>query len=382
MKIVYCIGALSKPGGTERVLVNKANYLADHLGQEVHVLIADQQDQPLCYDFSSKVIIHDMSIRKYLKSKKVIKGFTFLSMTSVLKLVYQRKINEIQPDVILVLELGYDDFIIPGIKSKAVKIREIHSSHNAQRTIKLKSGNYAKQFFLMKLYYYLANKYDAVVVLTHQDAKDRTYFKNKFVIPNCIEINSAIPQLHKSTKAISVGRLDKFKNFADQIIVWSSVIKKHPDWTLHIYGDGPERSNLEQLIVKLKLEKHVFLEGITNNVSEKYAASSLFIFTSVAEGFGMVLVEAMQMGVPVISYDCPCGPSDIITNGEDGFLIPLKGIEELEKKIITLIENDSLREKMGENAKLSSQRYKTNKIMPEWITLFNNLISKKNESYS
>ena len=379
MKIVYCIGALYQAGGTERVLVNKANYFAEFLHYEVHILIADQQSKPLCFAISPKVVVHDMSIGVYLKTKKVIKGFSFIQMVFSLRKIYQLKVAAIKPDVISVLELGYDDFIIPFLKTKAVKIREIHSSHEAQKKIKLQSGIFLKEVFLIRLQRYYINKYDAIVLLTQRDSVARTYFKHKCVIPNAVDFETGSYAKLENNRAISIGRLDQFKNFYDQLLVWSTVVKKHTGWTLHIYGEGAERTTLEKQIIQLKLQKHVFLEGVTPEVKEKLKESSLFLFTSVAEGFGMVIVEAMQMGLPVVSYDCPCGPSEIITSDNDGFLVPLHQVASFENHVLNLIQDLSLRKRIGNNAIDSSQRFTTENIIPQWVLLFEQLIAKKNE---
>jgi glycosyltransferase involved in cell wall biosynthesis len=379
MKIVYCVGALYKAGGTERVLVNKANYFADVLNYDVHILIADQQNKPLCFTISPKVVVHNMSAGSYLKTKKVIKGLSFLQMVFSLRKVYQAKVTQIRPDVISVLELGYDDFIIPFVKTKALKIREIHSSHEAQKRIKLQSVNFLKEVFLIQLQHYFINKYDAVVLLTQRDSVARTYFKHKHVISNAVDFEVGRYANLETTRAISIGRLDQFKNFYDQLLVWSTVVKTYPNWTLHIYGEGTERNNLEKQIEELKLKKHVFLEGATREVTEKLQESSLFLFTSLAEGFGMVLVEAMQMGLPVVSYDCPCGPSEIITNDNDGFLVPLHHIDDFENIVLNLIQNVSLRKIIGNNAKDSSQRFTTENIIPQWLLLYKQLIAQKNK---
>jgi glycosyltransferase involved in cell wall biosynthesis len=213
--------------------------------------------------------------------------------------------------------------------------------------------------------------------LTEQDKKDRSYLKNKFVIPNAVQNPELLISNLSNKRAISVGRLDQFKNFSDQIKTWKKVIKKHPDWTLHIYGEGSERQELQQQIKESALTNHVFLEGNSKNIIERYAESSFFIFTSLAEGFGMVLVEAMQSGLPVISYDCPCGPGDIITDEIDGYLIKVHNVEKLEQRICELIENEDKRKMMGKNAAVKSRRFLPENIMPQWINLFQSLQKNK-----
>ena len=382
MKIVYCIGSLIKVGGTERVLVNKANYLADKLGHEVHIIIAEQRNQPLCFFISPKVAVHHLKISSYLKSKIIIKGFTFLYMVFLLKKVYQDIIDKINPDVIAVLELGYEDFIIPRLKTNALKTREVHSSYKAQKIIKLSNKVNIKNYLVMKCYDFLLRKYDAVVLLTVQDLYDRKSIKNKYAIPNCVSVDYDVNAVSDTKKVISVGRLDVFKNFADQIIVWSKIVVKHPDWTLHIYGEGRERIALQNLINELNLNEKVVLEGSSDKIYERYNESSFFIFTSLAEGFGMVLIEAMQMGLPVVAYDCPCGPNEIIEDGKNGFLIAINDRKEFELKTLFLIENSDQRKQMAAHAKEYSKRYYPAVLVPKWIELYQNLINKKKSVFN
>jgi len=103
-------------------------------------------------------------------------------------------------------------------------------------------------------------------------------------------------------------------------------------------------------------------------------ASSVMVLPSRSEGFGMVLIEAMECGVPCVSFDCPSGPRDIITHGEDGFLVEKENIQELAEKLLVLIENENLRKRMGEAAKLNVQRYATEAIVKQWDDLFRELV--------
>ena len=121
----------------------------------------------------------------------------------------------------------------------------------------------------------------------------------------------------------------------------------------------------------------MFLEGSTSEVNKKYQESSLFLFTSIAEGFGLVLVEAMQFGVPVISYNCPCGPSDIIKNNKDGIIIEVGDLIGLEQKILETIENKEKSKLIGENAIIKSKEYLPEVIMKKWKTLIKQLINEK-----
>ncbi len=381
MRLVYCIGSLGQKGGAERVLVNKANFLAD-IGYDVTILIAKQNKKAICYEVSENVKILDLDIEvsKSLSSKIPVLGF-FLNIRK-LKKIYKKIFFELNSDIILNIERGYEDFIIPKVCNNFITIREAHSSKAAVQVTDSGDCFFSIKHLSNKYYTYLykkqLKKYDKVVLLTKQDSIDRKYKNGDKVIPNLVSsFDMNVTYNYQSKKVISVGRLDKYKNFKDQIIVWKAIAKSHPDWSLHIYGDGPEKTNLDNQIKDLKLENSVFLEGIKSNIEAQYANSSFFIFTSLAEGFGMVLVEAMQMGLPVISYNCPCGPAEIIEEAKDGFLIEISDLKTLEKKILFLIENENERKNMSANAIEKSTKFLPESIMPQWIDLFQELKNGK-----
>jgi glycosyltransferase involved in cell wall biosynthesis len=142
------------------------------------------------------------------------------------------------------------------------------------------------------------------------------------------------------------------------------------DWILQIYGDGEQRDLLLHLIREAKLEDAVVVNQSTRQIMDKYLESSIFLLTSRFEGFGMVLIEAMACGVPVVSFDCPWGPADIIKNGEDGFLVEYLNTTEAAEKVVQLIESPELRMKMGIRARENVQRYGRNTVMKQWIDLF------------
>lgn len=378
MNIVYIIGNLSSPGGAESVLVNKANYLADVFGHEIHILIALQQKKPIYYNLSNKIKVHSLEISQYNLSS-AIPVLSFFSNIQKLKKVYENKLIEIDPNIILVLERGYADFIIPNILPNIPKIRESHSSWEAVQIMNKGTKGLFKELkdrYFTYLYKKQMMKYNHVVLLTERDRKKRKYLKKTSVIPNTIIPNTQGQAKLENKKVISVGRLDEFKNHKDQILIWQHIIKKHPDWTLHIYGVGFEKDNLNNLISNLNLNKHVFLEGISTQLDKAYNQSSIFLFTSLAEGFGLVIAEAMQAGLPVIAYDSPCGPAEIISDNKDGFLVKTCDLKNMEKKLIALIENKELRAKMGKNAHVNSKYYLQENIMKKWDVFFNKIIDE------
>lgn len=375
MKIIYCIGSLAKSGGAERVLVNKANYLADKLGYKVRILVADKSNENPAYLISNKVAVETLATPQFRAS--IIPGFSFFMMVKNLKPVYQEYMDVHKPDIILVLERGFEDFIIPSIKTTAIIIRESHSSMAAVKLMAENSKNRKKAFFFTWLYNRQMNKYDATVLLTERDKVDRSYLKNAYVIANAVNFIGNNRAKLTLKKVISVGRLDEYKNFKDQILLWSEIVNNFPDWILEIYGEGPERENLQSLIKELGLNEKVFLKGHSSNIEIAYAEASIFLFTSLAEGFGMVLVEAMQSGLPVVSYNAPCGPAEIIKDGDDGYIVKVGNINGLKDKISQLMNDEDKRVQMANNARFNSARFTPEKVVPSWVFLFEQLINNK-----
>ena len=217
-------------------------------------------------------------------------------------------------------------------------------------------------------------RYDATVVLTRQDREENWKGrKGVHVIPNpCIwkpERSSSLD----CPKAVAVGRLVPVKGFNLLINAWEKVAVSHPEWTLEIWGDGPEREPLERLVREKGLEKNVLLCGSTGKVREKLLQSSMLVFSSLFEGFGMVLVEALACGVPCVAFECPCGPRDVISPEEDGLLIPPGNTDELARAIVRLMEQPELRSRMGAAARNKAARYAMEAVSSAWMKLFHEL---------
>lgn len=171
-------------------------------------------------------------------------------------------------------------------------------------------------------------------------------------------------------QVIAAGRYMPQKGFDLLITAWRLVSDRHPDWLLRIYGDGM-REELQQQIDRLKLQENCILEHTVTNIVDKYCESSIFVLSSRYEGFGMVLVEAMACGVPPVSFACPCGPKDIISDGEDGFLVENGNVFALAEKICRLIEDEKLRKRMGALARINVKRFEIDRVASDWKQLLN-----------
>ena len=373
MRLAYCIGALQNKGGMEKVLANKVNYFIENLGYEIHIIMEDQRDVPICYNFNNQVVFHDMAISKL--NSKVYKGVTFLSNIFKLRKLYSNVLNEIQPDIVIVCERSYLDYVIPFINKSIPKIREFHFAKEAVKvhaSLMKPRINQVKHLLQYSILFKMFNKYHYLVLLTNRDKRNGGYKTKTEVIPNMMASNLPISASNlKNERVISVGSMhDNRKGFDVQIKLWKEVVEKHPAWILDIYGDGKERDSLQQLVDSLNLNMNVKLHGNSNNMQQHYLDSSIFLFTSKAEGLPMVLIEALSCGIPSVSYDCPTGPSDIISNNKDGFVVEQYNVQQLKEKLLILIENEELRIKMGKVARKNAERYTPANVSKQWVSLF------------
>lgn len=205
---------------------------------------------------------------------------------------------------------------------------------------------YVDDFMMPKMIHSL-RKYDRFVVLSQEDAQNWKELNNISVINNFYSKDFTVKAKLEEHRVISIGRYEYQKGYDRLINAWALIAQQVPDWTLHIFGEGSLRSVLTKQIKDLHLEDSVFLDGATNNVGKELSNSSIVAFTSNYEGFPMAIVEVESAGLPVVSFDAPCGPKDIIRDGEDGFLVKDGDVEGLGKRLLSLMQNDGLRKKWG-----------------------------------
>ena len=161
---------------------------------------------------------------------------------------------------------------------------------------------------------------------------------------------------------------------------WNKIAHQHPDWELVIYGQGNDYNSLKSLINQYGIAHSVYIFPPTKDIIDKYINASIYVMSSRYEGFPMVLPEAMVCGLPCVSFDAPCGPSEIITQGEDGFVVPFGDIQGLADKLELLMDNENLRCQMGIKARSNIMRYSVDNIMKQWEELFLQLSNKKSST--
>ena len=174
---------------------------------------------------------------------------------------------------------------------------------------------------------------------------------------------------NRKTQIVSMGRLHWEKGFDQLLSAFAKIVRQHPDWTLLILGEGGERQKLDEQIKALGIGESVKMPGAVNNVIPFLQESSVFVLSSRYEGFGNVIIEAMASGLPVVSFSCDYGPSEIIAEGEDGVLVPAGDVDALARAIEQLIQNEAERKRLAENAQKSARRFYIDNIMDQWEAL-------------
>ncbi|NVK79625.1 glycosyltransferase [Streptomyces morookaense] len=225
---------------------------------------------------------------------------------------------------------------------------------------------------------------DAHTTVSEADAAThREHFpdaKTKIVcLPNGVPA-SEVEQADPDAKlVVAAGRLIPVKRYDLLVKAWATVAAAHPDWKLRLYGRGPEQAKLRAQIDRLGLNESVTLMGAHSPIETEWAKGSIAAVTSREESFGMTIVEAMHCGVPVVATDCPHGPGEIITHGEDGLLVPVGDSDAVAKGLLELIEDDGLRRRMGEAARASAQRYSPERIADAYLALIEDLRRDRGE---
>lgn len=379
MKIAYVMPTLVSKGGTERIITEKANYMVEHYGYEVSIIVCDyHQDQPNEFYRSSLVRHIYLNLPFYLQFRyKYPKRLWYKwQYDKCFTERLTKTVNELDPDILIGIAHFHADKVCT-LKCRAKKIVENHEIRSSILSNKTKDNPlYSKIYKLLYRSFYfrtIEHHADAVVTLTHEDQKEWYKSKRVEVIPNFSSLKILQRSSCETKRVIAVGRLRKEKGFSRLLDIWKVVSVKYPDWQLDIWGDGEHKEEICQKIKKENIT-NVTLKGTTNNIGAVYANSSICVITSYYEGFSLVILEAMKHGVPCIAYDCPCGPRSIIENGQCGFLIKDGDKKNYIEKLCKLIENEQLRKQFSTAAIRRSLHYDTDTIMNQWRLLFEDLI--------
>jgi len=371
MKIAYIVPTLEPSGGAERIITEKANYFADFFQYEVYIITLFQhKDSPNCYHLSDKIQQINLAIPFFsqYKFKYPKRLWMKLKLNYCMHKTITNTINLIDPDILIGVSFSQADNIC-SIKCRAKKIIECHEPKYIYSSRIYSSTPMSRiltnRIFSYLYYHSIEKNADLVVTLTEDEKRNWRKAKRVEVIPNFSSMTIMHTNKLDSKRVIAVGRLHEEKGFERLLDIWKSVVAKHDDWQLDIFGEGRLKDKLID-IIRIEHIKNVILHRNTPNIEKQYANSSICCVTSLYEGFSLVILEAMRHGVPCIAYDCPNGPRNIINDQLCGYLIKDGDKDSYVEKLCILIENESLRKRISEAAIERAKHFNKEKIMLQW----------------
>lgn len=368
MKIVYLYPSLAIWGGIERILVNKMNYLVRHEDYEVYIITSDQGQHPILYDLDERVHFIDLNIRFHSRYQYKLwrRLMEFIKLSRKYHDGLQSLFREIQPDVIVCTSSQYVRPLLT-IKGNVSLIVESHINFSRHDIWTNRIRTFINNYWI--------GKAEAVVTLTNGDAENWSRVsKHVHVIPNVVNLNDTNQYSDCTEKRVLfVGRFEEQKSIGELFNIWKLVHPQFPDWQLDLYGEGYLWKHYKQEADALNI--NIVVHEPTRHIMDVYRSSSILVLTSLYEPFGLVIPEAMSCGLPVVSFDSPYGPATIITDREEGFLIPNRDHQVFVNRLGLLMSDLDLRQQMGMKAIISSQRFSADKIMPMWKELFEQLSS-------
>lgn len=363
-KIVYITGSQARTGGTERVCADLVNNLAYYQDNYEITILSLYNGKVSGFPVNDNVILDELTNNEssgyinnlylsYLLTKYVIKN---------------------KPDIVVGVEsLIFLNMVFTRFLPNRPKI-VCWEHFNLKVNLGVKLRDHARALATV-----LA---DRIVVLSKED---ESYWTDKFskvnhklihiYNPNPFEKVSNNNLTNRAEKTIfAAGRLTYQKGFDILLESWSKIpITVREKWTLKIAGEGEDRAKLEMLIKQYKLTDSVVLLGHCKNIAEEYKSASIFVLPSRFEGFGLVLLEALSYQLPVVSFNCPAGPSEIIFDGINGFLIENSDTQAFSKKLSHLMKNETTLNNLKNNSKYKLDRFNGQAIAKAWTTLFNEL---------
>ena len=351
-------------GGINKITSVKENYLVNH-GLEVHNLNA-QDSKCLSPEgmYDKKIVMHSISIERLNSLLSVpILGHICRYIYSRYQLL--KEIYKINPDIIVETMPRLLPVTVVWLSFWKKHILEYHGWYNHPATTEIS--------WKERAYHTLIKPFCQLVALTKGEADKLKKLTgcNALYIPDPQYSFPKLLSTGENKRVVSMARFSPQKKLEYIIPYWKMIEDKHPDWELHLYGQEPDEPKMRTAIAENNL-KTVFIHPYTTHVEEEMAKASIYVFPSMFEGFGLVLLEAMSACVPCVSYDCPYGPSEIIKDGEDGILSEYNNPKVFMENVLYLIEHEDERKEMGRKARENILKsFNIDSIMAQWMKRFN-----------
>ena len=387
ISILYLIPSLTNSGGMERVLTDKVNYLIKLDNYSITILTTDMKatESPF-YELDANVKVINLEI--FFESIFNLPLLKKRKESKILLEMYERKLSKyiLDNQVDICISMGAKELeFFSKLDVPVVKIFESHfnptvrssfiADHKGSSLFWRILGKYRDWQYLQQ-----TKNLDQVVVLTKNAQIEWKKTHNNVCIINnpspFATINYKIDD-KEYKRAIAIGRLEDQKGFDLLIESWKKVYDIHPNWKLDIFGEGSKKDVLQNMISENCLDQVITLKGITRNVQQELLTSDFYVMSSRYEGLPMVLLESIANGLPIVSFDCPTGPAEIVENNDCGVLALNGNINDLSEKIIYMIESVDIRKEMSAVAIEKSKKYSIELIMGQWVDLFAELIANQ-----
>lgn len=370
MNIGFCLESTFNSGGMERMLTVIANALC--VDYHITVITAFNNGRPDFFGFEEGVRRVDLGI--------VRDDFAPKRLRQEYKARLEQYLVDNPQDVTISLgSLEY--FFLSVLKDGSKKVLWFHFALNYDMMTCHVSRFRAVNRLVGTLKTYrrllVASKYDHVICLSKEDLKRwRRHISDVTQIYNPITITKTKEPDYSSKRVIAVGRLDGQKGFDLLIEAWKLEHERFPDWSLDIYGEGDLREPLQRQIDDLGLSGSIVLRGRTQNISQEYARHSIMVLSSRFEGFVLVLCEASACALPLVSFNCESGPSEIIEDHKSGILVKRVGdIQGLASALGELMSSEDVRRRMGQYAERLSHRFDLTEIVSQWHELLSGIVA-------
>ncbi len=349
-KIAFVVEKISNRAGIERAVINSVNGLIKTGKYDISIIsiFTDNSDYPAYLLDKNVKLIH-------LRINKGSKYAWYIKFVKAIRKVIK---NE---------SIRYVIGTTHGINSCLGSVRK------NSKVIGCEHFNYDSCSKIMRFSKYITYpKLDALVLLTIPDSKRYFYVgENKlYVIPNIVSFQTEDNAKFDAKRIIAVGRLSRQKGFDYLIQVAKKLKNEIPEWQIDILGDGDQREYLLNEIQKNNLNNFVNIKPATNNIMEELLKSSIYVMTSRFEGLPMVLIEAQECGLPIVSFDCKEGPNQIIQDNKNGYLVEVGDINIFVDKVISITKNEEMWNVFSKNAKENADNYSEGRIIKLWMELF------------
>lgn len=354
MKIIFVITNITNCAGTERVVTSIANYFVS-LSHEVSIISLFSKQGKAYFPLNNAIkVIH---LNSYPYTNKGLVSRIWGRFVSAIKFI--KIIRKAPADVYIGTSVNTNVLLLLFNSSK----KNIGCEHFA--------ANVPMNTFFRIFRDAIYKNLNRLVVLTKRDFE---YYNKKGIaveiIPNSIPFVVRTNNSFKTNIALAVGRHTRQKSFDRLLYIWKNIENKRTDWELLIIGEGELYEYNQNVANTLGLKTVRFLP-FQKDVQSYYQKASLYLMTSLYEALPMVLIEAKMCGCVCVSYDCKTGPAEIIKDGEDGCLIPEGNQNLFVEKVLNLMDDQVMMERMGAKAMINAEDYSPDKILPKWKQILN-----------